>query len=55
MEIQVPHFALSPDPIVHAGILGLLQHKLVHPRPLRAELYKLNVYGEGGFFKPHRE
>lgn len=37
-EIQIPNFSLSPDPTMHAAILGVLQHKLVHPRALRAEL-----------------
>ncbi|KAM5535776.1 hypothetical protein V8D89_010590 [Ganoderma adspersum] len=34
--------------------LGLLSAK-DEKRVVRAELYKLNVYGEGAFFKPHKD
>ncbi|PIL33287.1 hypothetical protein GSI_04737 [Ganoderma sinense ZZ0214-1] len=34
--------------------LGLLSDK-EETRGMRAELYKLNVYGEGAFFKPHKD
>ncbi|PIL33280.1 hypothetical protein GSI_04730 [Ganoderma sinense ZZ0214-1] len=34
--------------------LGLLSDK-DEKRGVRAELYKLNVYGEGAFFKPHKD
>ncbi|EJF57978.1 hypothetical protein DICSQDRAFT_68006 [Dichomitus squalens LYAD-421 SS1] len=36
---------------VNLGLLPRRDHKL----NIRAELYKLNVYGEGAFFKPHRD
>ncbi|GBE85324.1 hypothetical protein SCP_0705110 [Sparassis crispa] len=39
-----------------AGLLTAIQTDLLEaqrPRPVRAELYKLNVYGPKSFFKSH--
>lgn len=35
------------------SILGYIEDKLTPGRCVHVEPYKLNVYGEGGFFKPH--
>ncbi|KAF9500668.1 hypothetical protein BDN71DRAFT_1381509 [Pleurotus eryngii] len=54
-KMDVENFAMSID-------LGQLQipekigsELLVHGRPFRWELYKLNVYGPGSFFKAHKD
>ncbi|KAF5332860.1 hypothetical protein D9611_005241 [Ephemerocybe angulata] len=43
--------------VVRSGVLEIVHDQLLHYEkntlPLEAELYKLNVYGPGSFFKPH--
>ncbi|KZT69557.1 hypothetical protein DAEQUDRAFT_765397 [Daedalea quercina L-15889] len=43
--------------VVEAGLLEVISDELFEGKkkkaPICAELYKLNVYGEGSFFKPH--
>ncbi|KAI0328047.1 hypothetical protein GY45DRAFT_1423503 [Cubamyces sp. BRFM 1775] len=52
------HFALNFD-IEHSGLLEAIRTSLFtgreQGRPIRAELYKLNVYGKGSFFKSHKD
>ncbi|KZV77350.1 hypothetical protein PENSPDRAFT_747083 [Peniophora sp. CONT] len=57
-NIDLPRFAtpLEPEgtPLI-AGIRETLLEGADAKRPIRFELYKLNVYGEGGFFKAHQD
>ncbi|TRM62148.1 hypothetical protein BD626DRAFT_631325 [Schizophyllum amplum] len=55
-KMDLSHFSTHFDPS-HAGILKLVQDELLqngHDK-LTMELYKLNLYGKGSFFKPHKD
>lgn len=52
---QPPDFALSVDLIDAAKVLNSLPTTLGLDDQLTARLHKMNIYGTGGFFKPHRE
>ncbi|WVQ85363.1 hypothetical protein IAT38_007528 [Cryptococcus sp. DSM 104549] len=54
-EIKPPFFSLTSDVLARTSLLSLLTSKLGYGCPLVARLSKLNAYGEGGFFKPHRD
>ncbi|KAH8916433.1 hypothetical protein BT69DRAFT_1270384 [Atractiella rhizophila] len=62
-EFKIPNFALNFDPLHEkTGILQAINDFLVPPgedeedeRKIYAELYKINSYSIGGFFKPHRD
>ncbi|WVQ85362.1 hypothetical protein IAT38_007527 [Cryptococcus sp. DSM 104549] len=54
-EIKPPFFALTSDILARTSLMSLLAVKLNYGCPLVARLSKLNAYGEGGFFKPHRD
>ncbi|WVQ85361.1 hypothetical protein IAT38_007526 [Cryptococcus sp. DSM 104549] len=54
-EIKPPDFALTSDILARTSLLSLLTVKLNYGCPLQARLSKLNAYGEGGFFKSHRD
>ncbi|EJD46049.1 hypothetical protein AURDEDRAFT_184405 [Auricularia subglabra TFB-10046 SS5] len=51
-------FSLNLD-VVSSGLLRTVKDSLFSweesPRGIKAELYKLNVYGTGSFFKPHKD
>lgn len=51
-------FSLSID-VVGSGLLRAVKNALFSweesPRDIKAELYKLNVYGTGSFFRPHKD
>ncbi|RPD56685.1 hypothetical protein L226DRAFT_615369 [Lentinus tigrinus ALCF2SS1-7] len=56
-KLDKTDFLLAFDAI-HAGLIDVVGEELVIPRyrmeeTIRAEMYKLNVYGPGSFFKPH--
>ncbi|KAF8521841.1 hypothetical protein JB92DRAFT_2889717 [Gautieria morchelliformis] len=57
-ELQQGTFALSMDILNESGVMASIS-ALTSPRTsssgLVADLYKLNAYGVGGFFKPHRD
>lgn len=50
---QKPNFSLSDDIISLSGVINSLPVQISNS--IRTRLYKLNVYGPGGFFKTHRE
>ena len=54
-DYQSPNFALSCSPLELTGALEKIRKQLEINKPLVATLLKANVYGEGCFFKPHRE
>ncbi|OCH89761.1 hypothetical protein OBBRIDRAFT_778099 [Obba rivulosa] len=56
-KLDVSSFAINFHP-QSSGLLSAVRGDLLEgdrERPVRAELYKLNVYGIGSFFKPHRD
>lgn len=55
-KMDLSHFSTNFDPS-HAGILKLVQDELLQKGngKLTMELYKLNVYGKGSFFKPRKD
>ncbi|KAF8531985.1 hypothetical protein JB92DRAFT_3104369 [Gautieria morchelliformis] len=57
-ELQQDTFALTMDILNESGVMASIS-ALTSPRTsnsgLVADLYKLNAYGKGGFFKPHRD
>ncbi|THG97032.1 hypothetical protein EW026_g4903 [Hermanssonia centrifuga] len=57
-KLDSPHFAVKLD-LDSSGLLEIVRTKLLEGRKaqgsIHAELYKLNVYGEGSFFKPHKD
>ncbi|WVQ82676.1 hypothetical protein IAT38_004808 [Cryptococcus sp. DSM 104549] len=54
-EIKPPYFSLTADILSRCSILSLLALRLESTTLLEARLSKLNAYGEGGLFKPHRD
>ncbi|EMD36269.1 hypothetical protein CERSUDRAFT_137906 [Gelatoporia subvermispora B] len=56
-KLDSSYFAVKFDP--HScGLLDAIRGDLLEgdkERPIRAELYKLNVYGPGSFFKAHKD
>ncbi|KAJ3032526.1 hypothetical protein HDU99_010921, partial [Rhizoclosmatium hyalinum] len=52
LKIDSSNFLTSFD-VYRNGIVDLISKALVSNAPVCAELHKLNVYGPGGFFKPH--
>ncbi|ESK89496.1 hypothetical protein Moror_16099 [Moniliophthora roreri MCA 2997] len=59
LKLELSKFA-TPFDLASTGILQQVQRDLVDndttlTRYVRAELYKLNVYDEGAFFKPHKD
>lgn len=52
-------FATNYFPLDHAALINALRSELLHGhderKPIRLELYKLNIYGPGSFFKPHKD
>ncbi|VDB85566.1 unnamed protein product [Peniophora sp. CBMAI 1063] len=57
-KLDLPHFAIPFEPEATALVAGIKDSVLegkAAKRPVRFELYKLNVYGEGGFFKSHKD
>ncbi|PFH49273.1 hypothetical protein AMATHDRAFT_86537 [Amanita thiersii Skay4041] len=52
------NFSLTLD-LERTGLKNAIRERLLGgilgKRPIRAELYKLNVYGEGSFFKAHKD
>ncbi|EMD36611.1 hypothetical protein CERSUDRAFT_156346 [Gelatoporia subvermispora B] len=57
-KLDSAYFSLKFDPLA-SGLLDLVRLDLLdggeNDGPIRAELYKLNVYGPGSFFKPHKD
>ncbi|XP_055353958.1 uncharacterized protein LOC129599674 [Paramacrobiotus metropolitanus] len=57
-KLDVDVFATKFD-AERSGLLGRIKSDLLsgeeHNRHVEAELYKLNVYGKDGFFKPHKD
>ncbi|XP_055332135.1 uncharacterized protein LOC129584058 [Paramacrobiotus metropolitanus] len=57
-KMDVDDFAAKFD-VERSGILARVKNDLLDgrssARAVECELYKLNVYGEGGFFKPHKD
>ncbi|WWD07881.1 hypothetical protein V865_005988 [Kwoniella europaea PYCC6329] len=54
-EIKYPRFALSADPLVDSAIPTILMKKLNNTSPSSFRINKMNMYSQGGFFKPHVE
>jgi len=56
-RIDLDRFAPMLDPPAHTDLLKIIRSYLLEgtqsKNNIKAELYKLNVYGEGSFFKPH--
>ncbi|WVQ69049.1 uncharacterized protein L199_007261 [Kwoniella botswanensis] len=52
-EIKSPRFALSADFLVDSAIPTILMKKLNYTSPLSFRINKMNMYSQGGFFKPH--
>ncbi|XP_055350775.1 uncharacterized protein LOC129597316 [Paramacrobiotus metropolitanus] len=56
VKLDVNKFSAKFD-AERSGLLGRIKSDLLsgdeHNRHVQAELYKLNVYGKGGFFKKH--
>ncbi|KZT01145.1 uncharacterized protein LAESUDRAFT_492397 [Laetiporus sulphureus 93-53] len=56
-KLDTSKFALKFDPAT-SGLLDAFRGDLLEDdkdKPIRAELYKLNVYGPGSFFKIHKD
>lgn len=58
-KLDITDFAINFDPVA-CGLLDTLRDILLEGYygkewGIRAELYKLNVYGPGSFFKPHKD
>ncbi|OCH89177.1 hypothetical protein OBBRIDRAFT_794532 [Obba rivulosa] len=56
-KLDAAYFAAKFDP-QSSGLLDAIRGDLLEgdrERPIRAELYKLNVYGPGSFFKAHMD
>ncbi|KZV90438.1 hypothetical protein EXIGLDRAFT_616972, partial [Exidia glandulosa HHB12029] len=57
-KLDKTDFALNLD-VVSTGLLHAVHNALFgwedQPRNIKAELYKLNVYGPGSFFKAHKD
>ncbi|KAK0439401.1 hypothetical protein EV421DRAFT_1906058 [Armillaria borealis] len=58
-KLDLSHFATSFE-LCNTAILGKIHHDLIEgkqaeKRVIRAEPYKLNVYGKGAFFKAHKD
>ncbi|EMD36271.1 hypothetical protein CERSUDRAFT_95613 [Gelatoporia subvermispora B] len=56
-KLDPAYFSVKFDPHC-CGLLGAIRGDLLEgqdERPIRAELYKLNVYGPGSFFKAHKD
>ncbi|KAK0454110.1 uncharacterized protein EV420DRAFT_1645339 [Desarmillaria tabescens] len=58
-KLDLSHFATSFE-LCNTPILGKIHHELIEgkqaeQRVIRAEPYKLNVYGKGAFFKAHKD
>ncbi|EMD42338.1 hypothetical protein CERSUDRAFT_42551 [Gelatoporia subvermispora B] len=56
-KLDVTSFATNFHP-QSCGLLSIVRGDLLEgdrERPIQAELYKLNVYGPGSFFRPHRD
>ncbi|KAI0747534.1 hypothetical protein C8Q74DRAFT_1452974 [Fomes fomentarius] len=56
-KLDAEDFVVRYDP-VRSGVLDIIHSELAIDRlvkqdAIRAELYKLNIYGPGSFFKPH--
>ncbi|KAF8657148.1 hypothetical protein AX16_002262 [Volvariella volvacea WC 439] len=55
-KMDTTHFVTRFDP-VECGIMNFVKEQLLdpadHDKEIRGELYKLNVYDKGSFFKPH--
>ncbi|KAI0747529.1 hypothetical protein C8Q74DRAFT_1212525 [Fomes fomentarius] len=56
-KLDVEDFMIGYDPL-RSGVLDIVHSELAIDRrgkqdAIRAELYKLNIYGPGSFFKPH--
>ncbi|KZV60965.1 hypothetical protein PENSPDRAFT_659252 [Peniophora sp. CONT] len=57
-KLDLPNFAIPFQPegtALGAGIRECVLGGAESKRPVRFELYKLNVYGEGDFFKAHKD
>ncbi|KAI5481219.1 hypothetical protein MNV49_005654 [Pseudohyphozyma bogoriensis] len=52
-EFKTDRFAINFEPLSLGNILSTIELESNTTSPLRAELYKLNLYGVGGFFKSH--
>ncbi|KAI0355263.1 hypothetical protein OH77DRAFT_1403728 [Trametes cingulata] len=57
-KLDRDHFAINFD-VERTGLLEAVRTGLFtgkdQKRPIRAELYKLNIYGKGSFFKAHKD
>ncbi|XP_055347844.1 uncharacterized protein LOC129594985 [Paramacrobiotus metropolitanus] len=57
-KLDVDEFSAKFD-VERSGLLGRIKSDLLsgdeHNRHVEAQLYKLNVYGKGGLFKPHQD
>ncbi|KZV64359.1 hypothetical protein PENSPDRAFT_757295 [Peniophora sp. CONT] len=57
-KLDLPYFAIPFEPATTPLVAGIKESVLegkASKRPIRFELYKVNVYGEGGFFKGHKD
>ncbi|OBZ76950.1 hypothetical protein A0H81_03403 [Grifola frondosa] len=57
-KLDISHFAFNFD-VYHSGLINTIREHLLEgtpaTRPIRAELYKLNVYGKDSFFRSHKD
>lgn len=58
-KLDRSNFATNFSPLDHEVIVNALRSELLEgydeKKPVRAELYKLNIYGPGSFFKAHKD
>ncbi|KIY63509.1 hypothetical protein CYLTODRAFT_359861 [Cylindrobasidium torrendii FP15055 ss-10] len=59
LKLELAQFSL-PFELIETGIVNKIQHELVDSpdatqRSIRTELYKLNIYDKGSFFKAHKD
>jgi hypothetical protein len=57
LKAEGGEFTVEDFDLESAGILNMVHRGLVphDPSPLSAELYSLNIYGDGGHFAPHKD
>ena len=54
-ELRPPHFALTIDPLLAAGVLATVQRRMQLAQTLTATMTKLNMYTVGGHFEMYQE
>ncbi|GAQ86572.1 hypothetical protein KFL_002970100 [Klebsormidium nitens] len=55
LDPTIPREETFPQPVFEHQLLQAVKKHLVHGQAVRLVPYKLNIYGEGDFFKPHKD